>query len=355
MGGKENRRADEKRVKKTRVQVPNRMSALVLKSYSGVDALQIEQRLTPKPGKDEILVKVTASPINPSDLAFLDGKYGFGNQPPVVPGGEGSGTVVAVGPGAMGRYFIGKRVACLNTGQGDGIWAEYVVVSAKGGAFPLNKSVSLEQGSMSIINPLTASAFLEITKGGGHKTIVITAAASSLGQMVNRLGRSEKVQVINVVRRDAQVKLLKNQGANVVLNSSDKGFEKQLHDVCHKYNVCLAFDAVAGFMTDQLLKALPKGSTVRIFSCLSHKSPQVNINQIIFQGKTVTGFWLGPWLKSSKNLLHILMLWRRTQKLISTDLRSEVRATYPFKDVKKAVEEYTSNMTGGKILLKPNI
>ena len=153
----------------TRTQIPDQMTAVVLDSYSGAEALRVEQRPVPKPGKDEILVKVAASPINPSDLAFLDGKYGFDIPPPVVPGGEGSGTVVAVGPGAMGRYFLGKRVACLSNGERDGIWAEYVVASTKGGVFPLNKSVSLEQGAMSVINPLTASAFLEITKDGGHK------------------------------------------------------------------------------------------------------------------------------------------------------------------------------------------
>jgi NADPH:quinone reductase-like Zn-dependent oxidoreductase len=112
------------------------MTAVVLNSYSGAEALRVEQRPVPKPGKDEVLVKVAASPINPSDLAFLDGKYGFDNAPPVVPGGEGSGTVVAVGPGAMGRYFLGKRVACLRNGERDGTW-------------------------------------LEITKDGGHKAIVL--------------------------------------------------------------------------------------------------------------------------------------------------------------------------------------
>ena len=160
----------------SQLQVPDQMTAVVLDSYSGVEALRVEQRPVPKPGKDEVLVKVAASPINPSDLATLDGEYGFNNPPPIVPGGEGSGTVDAVGPGPMGRYFLGKRVACLNQGVGGGLWAEYMVASTKGGALPLAKSVSLEQGALSIINPLTAVAFLEIAKEGKHKAIVLTAA-----------------------------------------------------------------------------------------------------------------------------------------------------------------------------------
>ncbi|WP_420630287.1 zinc-binding dehydrogenase [Candidatus Leptofilum sp.] len=337
----------------TQLQVPEEMTAVILDSFSGPEALRIEQRPVPRPGKDEVLVKVAASPINPSDLAYLDGNYGFKNQPPVVPGGEGSGTVVAVGPGMAGRYFLGKRVACLSQGNGSGMWTEYVVTSAKGGALPLHDAVSLEQGAMSIINPLTASAFLEIAKKGGHKTIVLTAAASSLGQMVNRLCHSEGVQVINVVRRDAQVALLKEQGAAIVLNSSEADFDQQLHDACHQTDAHLAFDAVAGPMTRRLLDALPEHSQVTVYSCLSYEAPQTGPDHLIFEDKALNGFWLGPWI-NNMNLLQILLLWRRAQKLMTTELKSKVRAQYPFQEAKQAVQDYLSQMTGGKILLRPN-
>lgn len=337
----------------TQLQIPDQMTAVVLDSYTGFEALRVEQCPVPKPGKDEVLVKVAASPINPSDLAVLVGEYGFDNPPPVVPGGEGSGTVVAVGPGPMGRYFLGKRVACLNQGKGGGMWAEYMVTSTKGGALPLAKSVSLEQGAMSIINPLTAVAFLEIKKEEEHKAIVLTAAASTLGQMVNRLARSEGVQVINVVRRDAQVELLKEQGAAIVLNSSDANFDQQLYDACHQADAHLAFDAVAGPMTMQLLDALPEHSKVIVYSCLSYEGPQAGADHLIFEDKTVDGFWLGPWI-NEKNLIQILMLWRRAQKLMATELKSEIRVEYPLQDAKEAVQDYLNQMTGGKVLLRPS-
>ncbi|NCF67045.1 MAG: alcohol dehydrogenase catalytic domain-containing protein [Chloroflexi bacterium] len=149
----------------SRNQIPDQMTAVVLDSYAGVEALRVEKRLVPKPGDNEVLVKVAASPINPSDLAFLEGLYGFKKQTPVVPGFEGSGTVVAVGRGMMGRYLQGKRVACISQDKGDGVWAEYMVTST-GYALPLDQSVSLEQGAMSADNPLTAIAFMEIAKKG---------------------------------------------------------------------------------------------------------------------------------------------------------------------------------------------
>lgn len=337
----------------SQVQIPDKMTAVVLDSYTGVDALRIEERPVPKPGKDEVLVKVAASPINPSDLAHIDGNYGFKSTPPVVPGGEGSGTVVAIGPGMIGRYFLGKRVACLSQGDGNGIWAEYIVTSVKGGAFPLDDSVSLEQGAMSIVNPLTASAFIDIVKKEGHKAIVLTAAASALGQMVNRLGKREGIEIINIVRRDAQIDLLKQQGANIVLNSSDTRFDHHLSEVCHQLEARLAFDAVAGTMTLHLLDALPEHSKVTVYSCLSHQDLQVGADHLIFQDKSVDGFWLGPWI-TQKNLFQILMMWRRAQKLVANELRTEIRACYPFTEAQEAVKAYLGQMTGGKILLVPN-
>ncbi len=331
--------------------IPDTMTVAVLNSYSGADALSIEQRPIPTPAKNEVLVKVAFSPINPSDLATLTGYYGLKNPTPIVPGGEGSGEVVSAGPGAMARYFLGKRVACTGWGKGGGVWSEYVVKSVKGGVLPLNKSLSLEQGAMSTINPLTASAFIAITKKGGHQSILLTAAASSLGKMVNRLGRNEGIQIVNVVRRDGQVDLLKAQGSNIVLNSNEAGFEQQLHDICHQTNTRIAFDAVAGPLTNQLLKAMPPNSKVIVFSALSRQAVQASPDLLIFENKMVDSFWLGPWL-SKQNLVKIMLLWKRAQKQIPSQLKSEIRKIYPIQEVKEAIRDYTSQMTGGKILLR---
>jgi len=333
------------------LQVPEQMTAVVLTSYSGVEGLRVEKRPVPKPGKNEVLVKVAASPINPSDLAFLEGLYGFKKPTPVVPGFEGSGTVVAAGAGLLGRYLHGKRVACVSQDQGDGVWAEYLV-TATNYALPLSKSVSLEQGAMSVVNPLTAIAMVEIARTGGHQAIVLTAAASALGQMVNRLGQSEGVQVVNIVRRDEQVSLLKELGARVVLNSSEPDFGRQLRDTCRQHGIRLAFDAVAGPLTLQLLEAMPRHSKVTVFGGLSYEAVQAHPGHLIFQDKAIDGFWLTTWL-ARKSFVRLLLLWRRAQKLLSAELRSEIRTRRPLHDAKEAIEGYQNNMTGGKVLLIP--
>ncbi|NQV15979.1 zinc-binding dehydrogenase [bacterium] len=333
--------------------LPDQMTAIVLDSYSGVAALRVEQRPVPKPKKNEVLVRVAASPINPSDLAFLEGLYGIEKKTPTIPGFEGSGTVVAAGNAFMGRYLIGKRVACIGRERGDGVWAEYMVTSTKY-ALPLADSVDLVQGAMSVINPLTAIALISMAKQAGQTAIINTAAASALGQMIDRLGRSEGLRVVNIVRREAQVEILKRVGAQLVLDSSETKFEQNLKEICQQQQIRLAFDAVAGSMTLHLIEALPPKSKVTIYGGLSFEAAQANPGQLIFQEKTVDGFWLTAWL-AQKSLIQKMLIWRKAQKMLKNELKTEIRAKYPLEDAKKAVIDYQEHMTGGKVLFVPDL
>jgi NADPH:quinone reductase-like Zn-dependent oxidoreductase len=335
----------------THFQIPEQMTAVVLEAYQGAKALQVAQKPTPRPGPNQVLIKIAASPINPSDLAFIEGSYGFNKPTPVTPGIEGAGVVVAVGSSLMARYLAGKRVACVSPSQGDGTWAEFMVTSAQL-ALPLDKAVDFEQGAMSIANPLTALAFMEIARRGGHTSIVNTAAASALGQMIERLGRQEGVTVINVVRRPAQVEILKAQGASVVLDSSTPDFERLLKQACRQHNTRLAFDAIAGQMTLQLLEAMPDRSKVTVYGGLSKLPAKAWGPQLIFQGKAIDGFWLTTWL-AGRSFLKKLLDWRKAQKLMGDALKTQVRARYSLHEAQKAVLDYQQNMTGGKALITP--
>ncbi|MEA1903213.1 MAG: alcohol dehydrogenase catalytic domain-containing protein, partial [Actinomycetota bacterium] len=162
--------------------IPDTMKAVVLHEYAGAAGLRTDQVPTPIPGPGEVLIEVAASPINPSDLAFIEGNYVPKPPPPTRTGLEGSGTVIAAGSGAMGRYLKDKRVAFI-AGASSGAWAEYVVVPNRL-ALPLNNDVSLQAGAMSVVNPMTALAFLELSRSSGAKAVVNTAAAGSLGRMI---------------------------------------------------------------------------------------------------------------------------------------------------------------------------
>jgi NADPH2:quinone reductase len=330
---------------------PTTMRALVLHSYDigSYASLTLEERTVPQPGKGEVLVRMAASPINPSDLASLQGLYGVKKALPMVPGIEGSGTVVKAGSGFFARRLLGKRVACA-AGAGDGAWAEYMVAPALQ-CSPLPDSVNYEQGSMRIVNPYTAWAHVKIAQQAGARAIVQTAAASALGQMVNRLARLRGIAVINIVRRDAQAETLRSLGAQNILNSESPDFDAALRDLCRRQSVRLAFDAVSGAMTSRLLEALPPEGRVVVYGGLAGELISINPGELIFNQRRVEGFYLSRWI-SHQNQLALLSMQRQLYRLGDlTHAKIQLRA--PIEDAQRAIATYEENMSAGKVLLMP--
>lgn len=334
---------------------PRTMRAVQLLNYDGhpesvtfVDNLPI-----PRPGPGQVLVRVATSPINPSDLMFLVGLYGFKKPLPAIPGFEGSGTVVEAGSGTMARFLMGKRVACTvaDATIPGGMWGEYVVTSAHM-CIPLAKHISMEQGAMMLVNPFSAWAMIEVARKAGHKAIVQTAAASALGRMIIRLGRRFSLPVVNVVRRPEQVELLREMGAEHVLDSSTPDFDSKLKEICDKLSATCGFDAVAGELTGRILRAQPKGSRMFVYGGLSLKASEADPASLIFEGKVVAGFWVSAWL-ARKSFLEKLRIARQIQSLLATDLKSDVQARIPLAQATTAIQQYMKNMTAGKVLLVP--
>lgn len=334
--------------------LPESMRAVQLLDYeSRPESIALARIPVPSPGTGQVLVKMAASPINPSDLMFVRGLYGFKKPVPAIPGFEGSGTVVASGPGMMARMLRGKRVACAAADPNirGGTWAEYLVTSAMF-CVPLSKHVDLEHGAMMLVNPLTAWALMKEARRGRHRAVVQTAAASALGRMIARLGKKYSLPVINVVRRAEQVHLLGESGSQYVLNSSDADFDGRLRDLCHQLQATIGFDAVAGEMSGRVLRAQPGGSRLLVYGALSLQAAQVDPASLIFERKTVEGFWLSAWLRSM-GMLSQLRVTRQVQSLLSEDLRSEVHLRLPLEQAAHGLKTYSSEMTAGKVLICP--
>jgi NADPH:quinone reductase-like Zn-dependent oxidoreductase len=206
---------------------------------------------------------------------------------------------------------------------------------------------------MMIVNPLTAWALIEIAKKGGHKAVAQTAAAGALGCMILRLARRRGLPVVHVVRRQEQAALLRSLGAEHVLDSSDPEFDGRLKELCHRLQVSLAFDAVAGEMTGRLLQALVPRGRVLVYGGLSLQACQLHPGALIFEGKRVEGFWLADWLRH-KNILSRMRMATQVQKLLASDLRSDIRARLPLEHAVQGIQQYAAQMTGGKILITPD-
>lgn len=328
--------------------MPKSMQAILLKQQGG--PLTVGQLPIPSPGPGQVLVRMAATPINPSDLGFLQGSYGFQKPFPVVPGFEGSGTVVAAGSGLLPHLLLGRRVAC--SAAAGGAWAEYLVTPATT-CFPLVTKLSQEQAATLIVNPLTALAFFDIAKQGEHPAIINNAAASALGRMILRLGQQQHLPVIHIVRRPEQIELLHALGGEYVLNNRDPDFAERLHTFAVQLKATLILDPVGGEQTQQLLAAAPPGSTVVVYGSLSGSRLEVT-SPASRRGNTgVTGFFLPNWI-AQENLWQILRDGWRVQRWATTTFQTTIQKRFPLAKVEPAIELYHTNPTAGKVLLIAN-
>jgi len=331
--------------------LPSEMRALVLNEFNANP--KTKQVAVPLPGKKEVLIEIDSSPVNPSDYSFIRGLYSTKKQLPVIPGFEASGRVVATGDDFMSRRLLGKSVACFAPMNGNGTWAEYMVTK-NNMVIPLKKAVDIEQGSMLMVNPLSVVAMIEIARKGKHKAIANTAAASALGRIMIRLCNEKHLPLVNIVRREEQVNLLKSQGAKYVVNSSDKNYLADLSLIFNKLQVSLAYDAISGQSVFDLLEALPVGGEVLVYGGLSEKAAVVNPAKLIFEKKKVSGFWLSEWI-THQSTLKMLTQFNKIQKLLSEDHLITINRRVSLEETVDGIASYINKMTVGKILVKPGM
>tara|TARA_R110002124_G_scaffold68091_3_gene184629 strand:+ start:3856 stop:4983 length:1128 start_codon:yes stop_codon:yes gene_type:complete len=223
----------------------------------------------PQPGPDEVLVKVEATPLNPSDLGLLFGPAdlstltvsGTADRPVVtadIPAGlmkmvaarvgqsmpvgnEGCGTVIAAGESDMAQALLGKRVGII----GGEMYSQYRCVNAFM-CLELEEGTTAAEGASCFVNPLTSLAMVETMRRENHSALVHTAAASNLGQMLNRICINEGIALVNIVRKVEQEAVLRELGAKFVVNSSSDSFYDDLTDALAETGATLAFDATGG-------------------------------------------------------------------------------------------------------------
>ncbi len=329
---------------------PETMKAVFLEKQGG--PLIVRELKIPYPGPSEVLVKISAAPINPSDLGRLRNAHIDHDLSTFIPGLEGSGTVVAAGKGILPRLWLGKRVACSSKYSTSGTWAEYMVTPAAM-CFPLNKKVSDEQGSMSLVNPLTALSFFEIVKKKKHKAIINNPGASALGSMVELLGKKHKIPVINIVRNQKQAEKLKEQGSLYLLDSSDPTFIENLGLLATELRATALFDSVCNMQLTAMVDALPQNSSVIIYGNLSgEENVRFNPRNLIDKNIKIEGFFLGNKAKDN-GLFRNMMNIREVSRLMSSDMKINIRGKFPLTRVQEAVELYINNMSGGKNILIP--
>lgn len=247
-------------------------AALQLRSLVRADRtveLFLETIEVPEPGPGEVVVRVEASPINPSDLGLLLAgadvaaavSGGTAGRPvvtvplpdaamralaaragiPMPVGNEGAGTVVAAGSSAAAGALLGKTVAVA----GGGMYAQYRCVDASL-CLELPEGATAVDGASAFVNPMTVLGMVGTMRLENHVALVHTAAASNLGQMLNRLCIEEQIPLVNIVRRHEQEELLRSAGAAYVCNSASPDFMDELTAALKATAATVAFDATGG-------------------------------------------------------------------------------------------------------------
>jgi NADPH:quinone reductase-like Zn-dependent oxidoreductase len=224
---------------------------------------------TPEPGPDEVVVRVEASPINPSDLGLLIGaadmtsaKASGTRDAPVITakvleaamkamagrldesmpvGNEGAGVVIKTGSSDAAKALMGKTVAMI----GGAMYAQYRVLKARD-VLELPPGTTAAEGASCFVNPLTALGMIETMRREGHKALVHTAAASNLGQMLNKICLKDGIGLVNIVRSAEQAEILRKIGAKYIVDSTAPTFMDDLTHALVETGATLAFDAIGG-------------------------------------------------------------------------------------------------------------
>jgi NADPH:quinone reductase len=347
----------------------------------------------PAPGPDEVLVRVEAAPLNPSDMGLLFGgadmtaavASGSAERPvvtapipeaamrglagrvgtPLPVGNEGAGTVVAAGESAAAQALLGKLVAAA----GGGMYAQYRPVNV-GLCLALPAGATAVEGAASFVNPMTVLGMVETMRTEGHHALVHTAAASNLGQMLNRLCLEQQIPLVNIVRKPEHEALLRAAGAVHVCNSTSPGFMAELIDALTATGATLAFDAVGGGrLASQILAGMEAAASAAAggysrYGSAVHK--QVYIYGSLDRGPTelvrsygmawgVGGWLLTPFLQKI-GLARVAQLRDQVAAGLTTTFASSytTQVSLPGALSLEAIADYGRQATGSKYLITPN-
>ena len=236
---------------------------------SGELEISLSNVPTPEPGPDEVVVRVEATPINPSDLGLLTGaadlstvKVSGSKESPIVTakvpeagmramagrldqsmpvGNEGAGVVIRTGSSEAAKALMGKTVSMI----GGAMYAQYRCIRVSE-CMPLPAGTSAAEGASWFVNPLTSLGMTETMRREGHKALVHTAAASNLGQMLNKICLKDGIPLVNIVRSREQTDLLRKIGAKHVVDSTSPAFVDDLTNALVETGATIAFDAIGG-------------------------------------------------------------------------------------------------------------
>jgi NADPH:quinone reductase-like Zn-dependent oxidoreductase len=372
------------------------MTGLELRSLikkSGELEISLLRVPTPEPSADEVVVRVEASPINPSDLGLLIGaadmataKASGSKDAPVITahvpeaamkgmagrldeslpvGNEGAGVVVRTGSSDAAKALMGKTVAMI----GGAMYAQYRTMRAKD-CLVLPAGTTPAEGASCFVNPLTALGMVETMRREGHKALVHTAAASNLGQMLNKICLKDGIGLVNIVRSQQQVDILRKIGAKHICDSTAPAFMDDLTNALVETGATLAFDAIGGGkLAGQILTCMEisANKTAKVYSRYGSSvykqvyiyggldTRPIELNRAFGMAWGVGGWLLFPFLQKI-GAADGERLRQRVAAELKTTFASHYTKEVSLQEVLQLsnVAAYAKRATGEKYLINPN-
>jgi len=335
------------------------MFAVILKEdgYSGqatgprienaADWLEAAELPMPQAGAGQVVVKLRAASVNPSDLHFIKGEYGQPRVKGAPAGFEGCGDVTETGAGAEG--LLDKRVAFVAAAAG--AWAEYVLCEAAN-CIPLRADISDEDGAAQIVNPLTAMAMVDIA-AQAKSALVISAAASQLGKLMIGLAKDMGLNTIALVRRPAAIAPLKTLGATEVLDITAPEFDAAFAAASRALKPRIFLDAVADQTSEQVFVNMPGGARWVIYGNLAGTPPTLTqLGQLIFMDKKIEGFWLTKWMRTTPPADQMRVVGEVQSRFADGRWHTDIAAELTLAEVVPNLASATK-VSDGKVIIRP--
>ncbi len=314
----------------------------------------------PKATPGHVIVKVMATPINPSDEFFARGDSPLVPIEPYICGFEGAGIITEVGEGVP-HEAVGKKVsvwpAVGTPVNATGMWTQYARVPYDA-CVDLGDTTKFEDFCELFVNPLTLLAFVRIVKEKKLQALVSTAAVSTLSKSLLKVCVAEGISFIGVVRKPADVKTLYELGAKCALDLNSPTFEEELRKACKELNARVAFDAVAGDMPARLAKAMPENSVIHVYGWLSGGEAKLAGVEAEMKKKNIRS---GSFFVMKDKIMTDPEEKKRALDVISNDIKAggplfklTVARKYHLDEYKTGLEVYKKIATQGKVVFLPN-
>lgn len=308
-----------------------------------LEVLQLRESAVPNPKPHEVLIRVKARNINPSDIMFVRGMYGITPKLPSSAGFEASG-IVEQGD-ETGKVKAGTRVMFTAIGT----WREFVCVPAAL-VIPIPPQMPDEVACQAFVNPMTAYGMIEESGLQAGDWLLITAGASAFGKFAIQMAKAKGIKVAATVRHDAQKEVLEKLGADLVINTETEKIQRVVPEKTEG-GVHVIFDAVGGMLGAKALACLrPKGKMM-VFGALALENMPVNSGLLIFKNLKIEGFWLSTWMEEMAADARMKAFQTVFGFLMNENSQVDIEAKFPLSDFKAAIEAYERPGRNGKILL----